>query len=68
MPQDADGSVWSLGHLSSKLTSDQGPQIIPEEPVLSAHLVPAGGGGKGHQIAAFGGIVLQGLSWPTLTL
>lgn len=62
------GSVWSLGRLSSKLTSDPGPQIIPEEPVLSARLVPAGGGGKGHWIAAFGGIVLQGLSWPTLTL
>lgn len=62
------GSVWSLGRLSSKLTSDPGPQIIPEEPVLSAHLVPAGGGGKGHWIATFGGIVLQGLSWPTLTL
>lgn len=53
---------------SRRLISAQGPQIIPEEPVQSARLVPAGGGGEGRRIAAFGGSSPQGLSCPALTL
>lgn len=51
-----------------RLISAQGPQIIPKEPVLSARLVRAGGGGEGRGIAAFGGSSPQGLSCPALTL
>ena len=60
--------MQSLGLLSPKLTSTQGPQIILEEPVLSPGLVPAGGGGKSQGTEAFSGIFPQGLSCPTLTL